>query len=75
MAEFRDYLIHFHGKFYSMENGEEPNLDYEGVVRALLDLGYTGWISSEYEGEPTDTLAVVQAQQAMLKRYIKKYAG
>ena len=75
MAEFKDYLIHFHGKFYCMEDGEDPNLDYDGVVKALLDLGYTGWISSEYEGEPTDTLAVVREQQAMLKRYIKQHAG
>lgn len=75
LATIRSHLIHFHGKFYSIVDGDEPDLRYEEVVKTLLDIGYTGWLSSEYEGGPTDTFAVVQAHQAMIKRYIAKYHG
>lgn len=73
LAEIKDHLIHFHGKFYSIVDGVDPDLRYQEVVKALLDIGYTGWMSSEYEGGPTDTFAVVQAHQVMVKRYIDTY--
>jgi sugar phosphate isomerase/epimerase len=67
------YIIHFHGKFFTMENGTEPNLRYEEVVRELLAGGYSGWMSSEFEGEASDSFAVVQEHQAMVRNYIDKY--
>lgn len=75
LADIKSHIVHFHGKFYSIVAGDEPDLRYEEVVKALLDIGYTGWMSSEYEGGPTDTFAVVQAHQAMVKRYIAKHRG
>jgi hypothetical protein len=30
-------------------DGDEPDLRYLEVVKALLDIGYTGWMSSEIE--------------------------
>lgn len=73
LAAIKDQLVHFHGKFYNIVDGEEPDLRYEEVVRTLLDIGYPGWMSTEYEGGPTDTLAIVQAHQAMVKRYIAQH--
>ena len=75
LADIKPHIMHFHGKFYSIVDGDDPDLRYEEVVKTLLDIGYTGWMSSEYEGGPTDTFAVVQAHQAMVKRYIAKYGG
>ncbi len=65
------YIMHVHGKFFSMENGTEPNLRYEEVVHELLAGGYKGWMSSEFEGDAPDSLAMVQEHQAMIKRYIE----
>jgi sugar phosphate isomerase/epimerase len=75
MADFKDYLFHIHGKYFSIVDGGEPDLRYEEVVKTLLDVGYTGWMSSEYEGEPTDSFAIVQEHQAMIQRYIQKHLG
>jgi len=75
LADIAPHIVHFHGKFYSIVNGDEPDLRYAEVVKTLLDIGYTGWLSSEYEGGPTDTFAVVQAHQAMVKRYISEHQG
>ena len=67
------YIVHFHGKFFGIENGDEPDLRYEEIVHALLKYGYQGWLSSEYEGNAPDSFAVVQAHQAMIKHYIASY--
>lgn len=69
------HVIHVHGKFYSMIDGDEPNVRYRDLVYALLDNGYTGWISSEYEGDPADSFQMVAEQQAMMRRYEADYAA
>lgn len=78
LAQIMPYIIHVHGKFYSMENGEEPNVRYEEFVKALVEGGYKGWMSSEYEGHgfapDGDAFELVKAHQAMVRRYIAKYA-
>lgn len=75
MLPIKEYIKHFHGKFYTLVDGEEPNLRYEDVVKALIDMEYTGWMSTEYEGGRTDGFAIVKAHQDMVKRYIQKYAN
>ncbi len=55
LAEYMDKIVHIHAKFYEMvEDGEggyaDPNIDTAAAVRVLRDYGYSGWISSEYEG-------------------------
>lgn len=73
LAEIMPHVFHVHGKFYSMVNGDEPDLRYEEVVKALLDNHYTGWMSSEFEGGEADSFEIVQAHQAMVKGYIQKH--
>ncbi len=68
------HVIHVHAKFFSMLDGDEPDVRYRDLVFALLDNSYRGWISSEYEGPPTDSFQVVAEQQAMMRRYIDEYA-
>ncbi|MBR6425163.1 MAG: hypothetical protein IKS29_04345 [Oscillospiraceae bacterium] len=56
IVEYAKYIKHFHGKFYDMEpDGQggwyDPSIDFEGIIRALKKIGYTGFISAEYEGQ------------------------
>ena len=56
LEEYKKYVVHFHGKFYDMmPDGEggyyDPSIDYKGIVKALTDMNYGGWISSEWEGQ------------------------
>jgi sugar phosphate isomerase/epimerase len=73
LADIKSSIIHVHGKFFSIVNGDEPDLRYDEVVKTLLDIGYTGWMSTEYEGAPTDTFEVAKAHQEMVKGYIAKH--
>jgi sugar phosphate isomerase/epimerase len=74
LASVMPYVIHTHGKFFSIVNGDEPDVRYEEYVKALILGGYRGWMSSEYEGPDTDSFAVVKAHQAMVRGYIAKYS-
>jgi hypothetical protein len=74
LAEIMPYINHVHGKFFSMKDGDEPDVRYGEFVHALVDGGYDGWMSSEYEGPPADTFAILKAHQAMVQRYISKYS-
>jgi sugar phosphate isomerase/epimerase len=67
-------VIHMHGKFFDMQNGDEPNVRFEEVVKVLVEEGYSEWISSEYEGAPdVDTFELVRQQQAMMHRFAGRY--
>ena len=48
--EVMNRVVHVHGKFYSMENGEEPSMDYPALMKIFKQGGYKGTISSEWEG-------------------------
>lgn len=52
------YIVNFHGKFYNMsEIPGEPghyqdiSVDYEGPIQVLKEVGYDGYINTEYEGQ------------------------
>lgn len=53
-AEIADRIVHVHGKFYDIVtvDGEavEPSIDYRAAMKLLVDHGYQGYISSEWEG-------------------------
>lgn len=74
LRDIADYVIHVHGKFYSLtEDNEEPALRYQELVQTLVDIDYKGWISSEYEGAPADSFEMVARQQEMLRRHEREY--
>lgn len=71
-ADLRDvfeHVVHVHAKFYSLVDGEEPDLRYRELVIALLDNDYRGWISAEYEGAPADSFEKVAGLQRLIRRY------
>lgn len=50
-AGIAPWIRHSHGKFFGIdENGEEPSVPVRGIVEFLIEHGYSGAISSEYEG-------------------------
>jgi sugar phosphate isomerase/epimerase len=74
----KQYIIHIHGKFNEMdEDYNETSIDYENPIRILKEIGYDGYICSEYEGqqmfgagEEPDEIEQVRRHQEMLKRMI-----
>lgn len=78
LDEYFAYIKHFHGKFYEMlPDGTEYAIDYPKVLTRLNQLGYDGYIASEYEGnrfvpidQPVDDQGQVRAHQAMLAAHL-----
>jgi sugar phosphate isomerase/epimerase len=74
-ADFFPQVVHVHGKFYGIENGEDPSIDWPAVARVLVEQGYTGFISSEFEAhaysDRYDVFAELRAQHDMLKRLLE----
>jgi len=50
------------------ETGEEVNLDYEQLIRIVLDSGYRGWIGIEYEGSRLPEPKGIRLTKALLER-------
>jgi sugar phosphate isomerase/epimerase len=74
-SEIMGRVIHVHGKFYGLdENGDEPSIDHGAIVDVLIDAGYTGYISSEWEGHAyTDHVSgwdMVRGHHDLLARLI-----
>ena len=58
-AELMPQVLHVHGKFYGIdETGNEPSIDHEAIMNVLVESGYDGYISSEWEGHAyTDAMS------------------
>jgi sugar phosphate isomerase/epimerase len=69
--EIMPWIRHVHGKFFGIDDsGEEPSVPVRDLIRLLVEQGYTGAVSSEYEGwhwnswqSPFDIVAAEQAVQ------------
>lgn len=78
LRKHKDYIYHIHAKFYDMlDDCTDDCLDYDNVVAVLKDIGYTGYLSSEYEGNrtiqdafPVDSVEQVRRQHEMFKRLL-----
>jgi sugar phosphate isomerase/epimerase len=72
LIEYMPVIVHMHGKFFSMVDGDEPDIRYRDVVAALIDGGYNGWLSSEFEGDrEQNSFLQCAEQQQMLHRFAK----
>jgi sugar phosphate isomerase/epimerase len=78
LADVMPYVFHVHAKFWDMTDDlTDPHIPYDAVVKALVDGGYGGSLSSEYEG-PRDLYRasdMVRRQQAMLRRLVAEDAA
>lgn len=79
-SEIMDRVVHVHGKFYGIDDsGDEPSIDNAAILDVLLEGGYTGYISSEWEGHAyTDAVSgwdMVAGQHALFRRLLDEKAA
>jgi sugar phosphate isomerase/epimerase len=82
MLEFMPWIFHIHAKFYEIDDtGREPSIPYDEIIPVLIEGGYSGHLSSEYEGQrhiedafEVDGREQVRRQQEMFKRLLGESA-
>ena len=78
LAEYAPYFRHIQAKFYEMDaDATDPSIAYDEVLPVLQKAGWSGYLSSEYEGNrwiqdvmPVDSREQVRRQHAMFERLI-----
>jgi len=73
LARLVPYTYHVHAKFYEMTDDlREYSIPYEKVIPVLVQGGFNGYLSSEYEGERDrfQTSAQIRMQHAMFRRLL-----
>jgi sugar phosphate isomerase/epimerase len=70
-------IVHVHAKFYDIDDdGNEPAIDYPALVREFVNGGYSGFMSSEWEGhafadlDEADPIDLIHKQHALIRRAI-----
>jgi Xylose isomerase-like TIM barrel len=76
-SEILPDVVHVHGKFFDIgEDGREPVVPIEELINVLVDGGYSGYISSEYEGwhwnTKSDAFELVARQQALSRSVLEQ---
>ena len=78
-GEIMPRVVHVHGKFFDIRDGREPVVPTEDLLRVLVDHGYTGFVSSEYEGwhwnTESDAFEMVARQQALCRSVLDELAA
>jgi sugar phosphate isomerase/epimerase len=82
MLDHMPLIGHVQAKFYEMtEDGAEYSIPYDEIVPLLVEGGFDGHLSSEYEGNrhiqdayAVDSVEQVRRQQAMLARLLGESA-
>jgi sugar phosphate isomerase/epimerase len=78
MLPYLPLIGHIQAKFYEMtDDGLEYSIPYDEIVPILVDGGFDGYLSSEYEGNrhiqdahPVDSVEQVRRQHAMFARLL-----
>jgi sugar phosphate isomerase/epimerase len=69
------YVVFVQAKFHDIdEKLEDQQIPWEPVLRAMRDAGYTGYLSSEYEGErePWRSIEQVRRQHSLMRQVADK---
>ncbi|UEL28703.1 DUF6379 domain-containing protein [Pseudarthrobacter sp. L1SW] len=70
-ADIAQYVVFIQAKFHDINDQlEDQQIPWRPILKALKDSGYTGYLSSEYEGERTPWRAIeqVRRQHALIRR-------
>ncbi|MDO4258341.1 MAG: hypothetical protein Q4C87_02345 [Actinomycetaceae bacterium] len=78
LDEYAPYIKSIHGKFWEIaDDGEEYSIDYGRVFARLNQIGWDGYVCSEYEGqrfvlpgEEITDLQQVKLHQELMERHI-----
>jgi sugar phosphate isomerase/epimerase len=71
LVDIGKYVVFVQAKFHDIdEQLEDQQIPWEPVLRGLRDAGYTGYLSSEYEGErePWRSIEQVRRQHSLMRR-------
>jgi len=79
LQEYMPYVHHIHAKFYEMtDEGSEYSIPYEEILPILAEGGFSGYLSSEYEGQrhtqdafDVDSVEQVRRQQDLFARVLE----
>jgi L-ribulose-5-phosphate 3-epimerase len=52
--------------------GNETNVDYERMMKIVLDAGFKGYIGIEFEGHDMDPIAGILATKKLIERIVRK---
>jgi sugar phosphate isomerase/epimerase len=78
LRDILPYIVHVHGKFFNMENGEESAVRLPEIVQTLQEGGYAHSMSCEYEGHhwlsPKSALEQLRAHQAAIRKIFEANA-
>lgn len=76
--ELMPRVVHVHAKFYELEpDGADLSIPHAELVRVLLESGYDGYVSSEWEGhawvdlDDADAFELVRRHQELYRRLIQ----
>lgn len=70
-AAVAKYTVFVQAKFHDIDDAlEDQQIPWEPVLRAMKDAGYTGYLSSEYEGErePWRSIEQVRRQHSLMRQ-------
>ena len=77
-GEIMPHVVHVHGKFFDIREGGDPVVPFGALFRVLVEHGYTGYVSSEYEGWhwdiESDAFEMVARQQALCRQVLRRLA-
>ena len=78
-AEIMTDVVHVHGKFFEIrDDGREPVVPVEELIDVLVEGGYDGYVSSEYEGwhwnTEADAFEQVARMQELCRSALQKHA-
>lgn len=78
--EIMPQVIHVHGKFYDFDaEGNETSIPYDELLPVFHDGGFTGFMSSEWEGHlymrNVDAFDMVAKHQALARRILARHTG
>ncbi len=79
LRQIYPYISHFHAKFYDVdEKLVEHGIAFDEVIPILQELGYEGYMNSEFEGQrigdvsdPLDEVEQVRRQHAMIRAMLQ----
>lgn len=73
IADIVQHVVFIQAKFHDIdENLEDQQIPWEPVLRSLRDAGYTGYLSSEYEGDriPWRSIEQVRRQHSLMRKTV-----
>ncbi len=75
MLPIMEHVVHIHAKFWEMnDDATDPHIPWEPIIDVLVQSGFKGYLSSEYEGERRLYLAseLLRRQHLMLRRLLAR---